>query len=288
VKYKFIQSQVKFHSIKLLCSILKVSRSGYYAWKKRPLSIRKQRDNELLSLIKRIHKNSRHNYGTIKTWEALKEQGVICCKHRVARLRRENKIEAKRITRFKQSYAARNSEPASDNTLNRCFTASQPNQKWVSDTTYIRTHQGWLFLAVVIDLFARKVVGWSMSSSNSSQLVCNAATMAINNGTLPEGLLHHSDQGIQYTSNQYKALLKSHSIEMSMSRKGECHDNAVAESFFSNLKNELIHHESFKTRAQARTAIFEYIEIFYNRKRLHQSLGYQSPEAYERMYMSRN
>lgn len=187
------------------------------------------------------------------------------------------------MKRFKASYAARNSAPMAENILDRQFTTGQPDQTWVCDTTFIPTRQGWLYLATVMDLYSRKVVGWAMGNSNNRQLVCDALNMAIQHRQPQPGLLHHSDQGITYTSTQYRALLHQHQMISSMSRKGNCHDNAVAESFFANLKNELIYHQDFKTRSEARTAIFDYIELFYNRKRLHQTLNYQTPEGYERM-----
>ena len=190
------------------------------------------------------------------------------------------------MKRFKASRGARNNEPASDNILNRRFNTDQPDQAWVTDTTFIPTRQGWLYLATVIDLYARKIVGWAMSHSNNKQLVCDALNMAIAHRQPQPGLLHHSDQGITYTSSQYRELLNQHKMIASMSRKGNCHDNAVAESFFGNLKNELIYHRDFKTRSEARSAIFDYIELFYNRKRLHQTLNYQTPDEYERMQVS--
>lgn len=187
------------------------------------------------------------------------------------------------MKRFKASRGARNNEPISDNVLNRHFTAHHCNQTWVTDTTFISTRQGWLYLATVMDLYARKVVGWAMSHSNNTQLVCHALDMAIAHRQPPPGCLHHSDQGNTYTSRQYRKLLDKHKMIPSMSRKGNCHDNAVAESFFANLKNELIYHKDFKTRDEARSAIFDYIELFYNRKRLHQTLDYKTPVEYEMM-----
>lgn len=187
------------------------------------------------------------------------------------------------MKRFRSGYAARNSEPVEDNVLDRQFTTQQPDRAWVTDTTFIPTRQGWLYLATVIDLYSRKVVGWAMSNTNNGQLVCNALSMAIAHRHPKPGLLHHSDRGITYTSVQYRQLLKQHGMVSSMSRKGNCLDNAVAESFFANLKNELIYHRDFKTRSEARSAIFDYIELFYNRKRLHQTLNYKTPEEYESM-----
>ncbi|MDH5649496.1 MAG: IS3 family transposase [Gammaproteobacteria bacterium] len=283
MRYRFIQQQQHQHRIAHLCQAMNVSRCGYYAWIARAPSAREQANNALLEKIKVIHQQHRSTCGSDKTWRLLKQQGETCGRHQVARLRRTHGIEAIRMKRFKASRGARNNEPVSDNVLNRQFTTSQPDQAWVTDTTFIPTRQGWLYLATVMDLYSRKVVGWAMGNSNNKQLVCNALTMAIQHRQPKPGLLHHSDQGITYTSAQYRELLKQHKMIASMSRKGNCHDNAVAESFFANLKNELIYHRDFTTREEARCAIFDYIELFYNRKRLHQTLNYQTPEEYETM-----
>ncbi len=266
-----------------LCSAMRVSRCGYYAWRSRAPSAREQVNRRLLEKIQQIHHQHRQTCGSDKTWRLLRQQGETCGRHRVARLRTAHGIEAIRVKRFKAAYAARNSEPMADNTLNRQFTVDRPDRTWVTDTTFIPTRQGWLYLATVIDLYARKVVGWAMNNSNNRQLVCDALNMAIAHRQPKPGLLHHSDQGITYTSSQYRELLNQHQMISSMSRKGNCLDNAVAESFFANLKNELTYHRDFKTRDEARSAIFDYIELFYNRKRLHQTLDYTSPDAYERM-----
>jgi transposase InsO family protein len=266
-----------------MCVALDVSESGYHAWRDRPPSRRDQEDAALLEKIRDIHRRHRQACGSDKTWHLLKANGVTCGRHRVARLRRSHGIEAIRMKRFRGSCAARNSEPASDNVLNRQFKATRPDQTWVTDTTFIPTRQGILFLAVVIDLYARQVVGWAMSASNNKQLVCDALNMAVSHRQPSTGLLHHSDRGSTYTSAQYKELLIEHGMVTSMSRVGNCHDNAVAESFFANLKNELTFHHDFRTRRDARSAIFDYIELFYNRKRPHQTLNYASPVEYETM-----
>jgi len=283
VRYQFIKAQQQCYSVMALCKALRVSRCGYYAWIARAPSARAIANQHLLEKIKVIHQQHRSTCGSDKTWRLLKQQGEVCGRHRVARLRRINGIEAIRMKRFKAGCAARNSAPMADNILNRHFTAHRCDRTWVTDTTFIPTRQGWLYLATVIDLYSRKVVGWAMNNSNNRQLVCDALTMAIQHRQPKPGLLHHSDQGITYTSAQYRELLKQHKMIASMSRKGNCHDNAVAESFFANLKNELIYHRDFTTRSEARSAIFDYIELFYNRKRLHQTLNYTSPEVYERM-----
>ena len=283
MKYAFIHEHRDIHNIKRLCSILDVSRCGYYAWRGRPPSRRAHDDAILLGKIKMIHEHYRQTCGSDKTWRLLKQQGERCGRHRVARLRRAHGIEAIRMKRFRGSYAARNSEPAADNVLNRQFSTDKPDMAWVADTTFIPSRQGWLYLAIVLDLYSRQIVGWSMSANNNRQLVCDALNMAIAYRQPEAGLLHHSDRGITYTSAQYRELLKQYGMEISMSRTGTCHDNAVAESFFANLKNVLTFHRDFKTRQEARSAIFDYIELFYNRKRPHQTLNYRSPVEYETM-----
>ena len=198
-------------------------------------------------------------------------------------LRRLHGIESIRMKRFRASRRARNNEPMAENKLDRKFNVEQPDRSWVTDTTFIVTRQGWLYLAVVIDLYSRKIVGWAMSARNNRQLVCDALAMAIRHRQPKAGLMHHSDQGNTYTSTQYRELLSRHGMIASMSRKGNCHDNAVAESFFGNLKNEMTYHRDFMTRQEAKSAIFDYIELFYNRNRLHQTLNYKSPVEYEIM-----
>ncbi len=283
MKYAFIHELRDRYSILHLCSALGVNRSGYYSWRHRRPGRREKEDALLLDKIQHIHQQHRQACGSDKTWHLLKAEGVSCGRHRVARLRRAHGIEAIRMKRFRGSHAARNSEPAADNLLNRQFSVRQPDEVWVTDTTFIPTRQGMLFLAVVLDLYARQVVGWSMSASNNTQLVCDALNMAIAHRQPSAGLLHHSDRGSTYTSAQYKALLARHGMVTSMSRIGNCHDNAVAESFFANLKNELTFHHDFSTRREARSAIFDYIELFYNRKRPHQSLNFASPIEHETM-----
>lgn len=283
MKYAFIHQHRAVHRIARLCSALGVSRCGYYAWCDRQPSARANEDARLLQKIRTLHAQYRQACGSDKTWRLLRAQGESCGRHRVARLRRANGIEAIRMKRFKASYAARNSEPAAGNVLNRQFATDRPNAVWVADTTFVPTRQGWLYLAIVLDLYARQVVGWAMSANNNRPLVCSALNMAIAHRQPDAGLLHHSDRGNTYTSVQYRTLLESHGMQISMSRIGNCHDNAVAESFFANLKNELTFHCDFNTRQEARSAIFDYIELFYNRKRPHQTLNYRSPVDYETM-----
>ena len=283
MKYQFIHQHQRHHRVTRLCEVLEVSRSGYYAWDGRGESLRTQANRRLLQRMQHLHLHYRCRYGADKLWRVLRQEGETCGRHRVARLRREQGMEALRRRRFKARYAASHSEPASPNQLHQNFRVRQPDRVWVSDTTFIATRAGWLFLAVVIDLYARMVVGWAMSHRNNQELVVDALTMAIEQRAPLPGLIHHTDQGATYRSAVYQALLKQHGMVPSMSRKGNCYDNAVAESFFSTLKNELVFFADFKTREEARSAIFEFIEVFYNRQRHHQSLNYQIPYEYEKM-----
>jgi len=231
--------------------------------------------------IKRVHEESKNTYGSEKTWKALTIQGIACGKHKVARLRRLNGIESKRRRRFKVTTESKTTKAIAPNHLNQCFQACRPNQVWVGDVTFIATRAGWLYLAILLDLFARKIVGWSMSNKNNTQLVLNALDMALLRRRPDSEVLHHTDRGSIYASDEYRTKLFSRGLKPSMRRKGNCYDNAVAESFFSTIKNELIFDKSFATREDARKEIFEYIEIFYNRQRLHQTLNYLTPEQVE-------
>ncbi len=235
----------------------------------------------MIAEIRQVHVASRENYGAIKTWKALKMNGIFCGKHRVARLRKINGIASKRRKRFKITTLSKNTEWIAPNRLNRCFQVTKPNKVWVGDVTFIATRNGWLYLAILLDLYSRKVIGWSMSVRNNRELVLNALNMALRNRKLQSEILHHTDRGSIYGSDDYRNKLIASGLVPSMSRKGDCYDNAVAESFFSTLKNELIYGQRFMTRDQARSEIFKFIEIFYNRQRLHQALNYVTPEAME-------
>lgn len=269
-----------------MCEALAVKRGSYYDWRSREESQQAKQDRDLLKRIQSIHSASRENYGAVKTWEALRATGQICGLHRVERLRRLHGIEAKRMRRFRASERGRTSDTVMPNVLNRDFTVQQPNRVWVGDMTYITTRKGVLHLAVLIDLYSRHVVGWSMSDKPNRYLVKDALRMAIDERQPKPGLIHHTDQGPQYRASDYQAILTTHGMIPSMSRKGNCHDNAVAESFFSHLKNELVYHKNFADRCEARSAIFDYIEVFYNRQRLHQTLNYQTPVNYEMMHVA--
>jgi putative transposase len=288
VKYAFMQANREEFELKGMCRVLEVSRSGYYDWSKREESKRSQQDRVLLKEIRQVHQDSKEAYGATKTWQVLKQSGTQGGKHRVARLRRQAGIEARRRRKFRLAYKARNMAPAAPNLLRWPFKADHPDQIWVTDVTFIPTRSGWLYLAVMIDLYSRLVVGWSMKDRPNQELVNEALMMAVAQRRPKPGLIHHSDQGILYSSGSYLTLLKTYGMLRSMSGKGNCYDNAVAESFFSSLKNEIVHHRNYQTRDEARTEIFEYMELFYNRKRLHQSLNYQTPMKYKAVEVSTN
>ncbi len=258
-----------------------MSASGYYEWLTRPLSARAESNKRLLIQIRRIHQESREAYGSLKTWITLNAEGIACGKHRVARLRRINGIEARRVKRFKVTTNSKNTEWIAPNLLNRCVRTERPNQVWVGDVTFIATRMGWLYLAILLDLYSRKVIGWSMSNRIDKHLVLNALDMALMRRRPDSEVLHHTDRGSVYASDEYLGKLRSNHLSRSMSRKADCYDNAVAESFFSTLKNELTSGDVFESRDRARTEIFDYIEIFYNRQRIHQTLNYLTPEQAE-------
>jgi putative transposase len=281
MKYQFIHDHASRCRVSSMCQVLGVSRSGYYDWRDREPSARDRANAGLLTLIRAIHHRSRENYGAVKTWRALNAEGHSCGRHRVARLRRAHGIEAKRMRRFRSGYANRHTEGIAPNLLQRNFHVESADRIWVGDGTFIPTREGWLYLAVLVDLYSRKIVGWAMGNQMNRQLVIDALMMAIDHRRPRPGLVHHTDQGVVYSTSAYRAVLKEHEMLASMSRKGNCHDNAVAESFFGNLKNELTAHHTFETRAEARAAIFDYIELFYNRERIHQTLDYVSPVRYE-------
>lgn len=281
MKYAFVRAHQNEFRIVRMCQALQVGRSGYYDWRDRPQPSRCEQDRVLLQQIRKVHEQSKQAYGAIKSWRALQQAGIVCGKHRVARLRYLAGIEARRKRKFRLAYQSRNSAPAAPNLLRPPFEASYPDQVWMADVTFIPTRAGWLYLAVLIDLYSRLVVGWSMKERPNQELVNETLLMAVERRRPEPGLMHHSDQGILYASGSYLRLLKQYGIVRSMSRKGNCYDNAVVESFFSSLKNEIIHHQDYRTRDEARTEIFEYIELFYNRRRIHQSLDYLSPMKYE-------
>ncbi len=264
-----------------MCRVLKVSTSGYYAWRGRQQSQRERQNRKLLVAIKVLHKQSKQTYGSPRICRALSKQGTRCSENRVARLMRDNGIRAKQTKHFKATTDSRHDLPVAENTLDRQFEPEAPNEAWAADITYVWTGEGWLYLAVVMDLFSRRIVGFSMRRSLSRALVIEALKMALGRRRIGQGLLHHSDRGSQYASGDFQRELVGAGIICSMSRRGNCWDNAPVESFFATLKGELVHHRRYRTRSEARSDIFEYIELWYNRKRLHSSLDYLSPAEYE-------
>ena len=282
MKYAFIDTHRAHHSVADLCQALQVSRSGFYAWRERVPSAREQANESLVAEIRRVHREHRRICGALKTWKALNRQGIACGKHRVARLRKLHGIEANRQRRFRVMTEHHQTPVAAPDRLNRAFTAVAPNRTWVGDMTFVRTRQGWLNLAVLLDLYSRKVVGWAMGPQPNQALALGALEMALAHRRPARGLVHHTDRGATYSATTYRERLQDAGMLPSMSGRKSAYDNAVAESFFSNLKNELVHHCDFSTRDHARAAMFDYIEIYYNRQRLHQTLGYRTPEEVER------
>lgn len=264
-----------------MCSTLEVSRSGFYVWLGRGESRRALENRRLTELIREEHEKSRRIYGSPRIHAALKARGEACSLKRVERLMREAGIRSKVKRRFRRTTDSRHDYPLAPNLLAQDFRTSAANQVWASDITFIWTDEGWLYLASTMDLYSRMVVGWSMSSAMPASLVEDALKMAIDRRSPPAGMIHHSDRGVQYAAHAFQGLLERQGIVCSMSGKANCYDNAVKESFFHTLKTELCDDEHYRTRAQARASIFEYIEVFYNRQRLHSTLGYLSPLDFE-------
>jgi len=261
---------------------LEVSKSGYSVWKNRPKSRRSLSNDLLLIEIRRVFVDNKEDYGSPRIYKALREKNVACSENRIARLMRLNGIVAVQRRKFKATTDSKHNWPVAPNILERNFTVHEPNKIWVTDITYVWTWEGWLYLSFVLDLYSRGVVGLAMSARITDDLTQSALKQAILRRSPPAGLIHHSDRGSQYASGDYQALLQSHEMTPSMSRKGDCWDNAVAESFLHTLKVELVHRYRFKMRDEAKQIIFEYIEAYYNRKRMHSSLGYMSPFDYEK------
>ena len=281
MRYICIDRRRNQYPVRMMCRVLKVSRSGYDAWRVRPESQRAKTDRELIKRIRRIHIDSDGVYGAPKITAELKEEGLQCGRHKVARLMRKAGLKGCPKRSFKVTTQRDPSHPVADNLLEQDFTAEGPNERWASDITYISTQQGWLYLAVVMDLYSRRIVGWSMNRWISRHLVIDALNMAIGQ-RCPDGeLLHHSDRGSQYTSDDFREELEKHGIQCSMSARGNCYDNAVVESFFGLLKRERVNRTRYLTRDEAQADIFDYIERFYNRKRRHGCLGNISPAAFE-------
>jgi putative transposase len=270
-----------------MCQVLSVSRSGYYDWLKNPVSPRRIKDMELKQKIRQIYYHSRKRYGSPRIYQTLLREGCAIGKKRVERLMSEMGIQAVAKKKYQATTDSSHTKPVTENHLNRNFTPEKPNTSWVADITYIWTAEGWLYLATIMDLFSRKIIGWSLRNRLTKELVIVALDRAVKQRDLSPALLLHSDRGSQYASELYQLLLLKHGIICSMSGKGNCWDNAVMESFYRTLKVELMYQHKYETRRQAQRDIFEYIEIFYNRERLHSSLGYYSPEEYESLMLEK-
>ncbi len=286
MKYAFIRANGERHKVSRMCQLISVSPSGYYDWLDRPESRRARQNRRMVTKIRYFHKASRRIYGSPRIHEDLVGSGEAVSVNRVARLMRREGIQSKVAKKFVITTDSRNTSRAAPDRLKRGFDTGAQNQAWVSDTTFIPTREGWLYLAVVLDLFSRQVIGWAMGNQNDSALVENALIMAIWRRGKPRDVIVHSDQGSTYASAAYQQRLKENSLVCSMSRKGECLDNAVAESFFGTLKTECVDHEDYRSKQEAKQNLFEYIEVFYNQRRRHSYLGYISPAEYEQRHAS--
>lgn len=279
--YELVDSEKAAFPVGVLCEAVGVSRSAYYAWRRSTPSQRKLANERLLAEIRAIHVENKARYGSPRMRDELKERGHDAGKHRVARLMRENGIQARLRPRFRRTTDSRHDLPVAPNLLERDFTAAAPNQAWVGDITYVWTAEGWAYLAVLLDLHSRRVVGWTLRKSLNRELAVSALKQALACRRPPPGLIHHTDRGCQYASHEYRQLLDQHGARCSMSRVGDCWDNAVAESFFATLKKELVHRCAFQTRSEAYDAISDYIENYYNAKRRHSAAGNLSPIHFE-------
>jgi transposase InsO family protein len=268
----------------MMCRLLRVSRSGYYAWRHRPKSARAQRREQISEVVEATFYGFKQRYGAPRLTEELNAQGLRCCLNHVADILKNKGLRARNGKGFKYRPRYESKINVSDNLLARRFNPTRPNHKWVTDITYIRVRRDWLYLAVVMDLFSRKVIGWALDEHMREELVLAALEMAVSERKIQSDALLHSDRGVQYRGNVYQDTLREHGLQCSMSRTGNCWDNAVMESFFSRLKVELIYAENFKTNEEVYHGVFEYIEMFYNRKRRHSAIGYMSPMDYEQQY----
>jgi transposase InsO family protein len=267
-----------------MCRILNVSRSGYYQWTRRGKSERKKRRERLKQQISRIFLESRRLYGSPKITQVLRRQGVRVSEKTIARIMKELGLKSRTVKKYKATTNSKHNLPVYDNVLNQQFTAQAPNQVWMADITYVPTGEGWLYVASIMDLYTRKIIGWHTSDRMTKELVLQALDQAYSRGRPKGEVLHHSDRGSQYASHEYQQRLQKYGMKGSMSRKGNCYDNACIESFHSVLKKELVYLEKFRTRKEAQSKIFEYIEFFYNRKRVHSAIGYLTPVQCEQMY----
>jgi putative transposase len=281
VRYAFIEAHRPLWRLRTMCRLLRVSKSGYFAWRDGREPPRRSSDRSLSVQIATVYHQYRQVYGSPRIHRQLRAEGILVGRKRVERLMREAGIRVLPRRRFVRTTDSNHDQPIAPNLLEQDFRASAPNQRWVTDITYIPTGEGWLYLSAIVDLFSRRVVGWAMDGRMDRTLVLRALDMALGNRRPAQGLIHHSDRGSQYASEDYRQALQDAGITASMSRRGNCYDNAVIESFWHSLKNELVHRRDFATRAEATQAIFDYIEVFYNRVRLHSSIGYRSPAEFE-------
>ncbi len=286
MKYAFIATHRTDHKVARLCRVLGVSRSAYYAWQKQPTSQREQANQALAKQVQTLFDSSQQTYGSRRIRMALRGQGIRCGRARVERVMQQLALKVPFNRRRISTTKANPHDPTGENKLARNFTAEQPNQKWLVDITYIDTQEGTLYLAGVLDIFSRKIVGWAMESHMRDELTQAALAMALRTRQPQPGLLHHSDRGAQYTSTEYQAIFEKFGIEVSLSRAHNCFDNAPMESFWGTLKTECVYRHTFRTRAEAKNVIFAYLEAFYNRQRLHSTLDYLSPENFERTHVT--
>ena len=284
MRYAWIHKHQGEYPVAVMCQVLDVSSSGYYLWRDREPSAQQQRRERIAQSAAASYFQSHRIYGYRKVWEDLRDDGVVCCEETVRRIMGELGLYSRVKRKFVVTTDSNHSEPIAGNILDRDFTATRPNEKWVADITYIATDEGWLYLAAVMDLFSRRIVGWSMSERIDAALVTSALNAAIQQRRPDAGLLHHSDRGVQYASGDYQEKLEGLEIICSMSGKGDCWDNAAMESFFGSMKTEWVYGKKYATREIAKQDLFKYIEVFYNHKRRHDSLGGVSPAAFEKRY----
>lgn len=287
MKFQFIEARRETYAVPLMCTVLQVSRSGYYAWRKRPVSRREMANQTLVAQIRAIHQESLETYGSPRVYSELLKRGIGCSQNRVARLMQRHGIQARQSRRFKVTTKANRKHPIAPNLLKRRFVASRPDETWLADISYIYTREGYLYLAALMDLFSRRIVGWAMAPRMTSDLVVTALRMALAQRRPCHALLHHSDRGSQYTGNDYQQLLQDHHIQTSMNGRGSYFDNAPMESFFGTLKQEFVYRRRYRTRSDAKSDIFFYLEAFYNRRRRHSALNYLSPDDFERVYFNK-
>ncbi len=281
MRYRFIELHKKVWPVNLMCRVLLVARSGYYSWLKRPSGVRTSSNRTLDVQIRQVFAEHKQRYGAPRITDELNDRGIACSRNRVARRMKTMGLRGIQAKKFKVTTDSNHNKPVAPDLLEQDFTAVQPNQKWVSDITYVWTDEGWLYLAVVMDLYSRAIVGWAMDKRMTQQLVIDALTMALFRRRFPKGAIIHSDRGSQYCAAAYQRLIKEKGLRCSMGRRANCYDNAAMESFFHTLKVEQVHRQRYRTRAAAKTAVFEYIEVYYNRKRKHSAIGHQIPMMFE-------